>query len=75
MARAVLTVLVIREGVGMCGSCFWKFKSKTPTISSWRPETDEEQFYAHPSGFTLPPGKKFLTVCKRVWKRCAIQTQ
>src|SRR3954471_22784600 len=69
MAR---TVLVVREGVCIRVLCSWGFKAKTPTISSWRSETDREQFYADRIDFALPRGKKFLSICKRAPKRCAI---
>jgi hypothetical protein len=49
-------------------------ESTTPTGSSWRRETDEDEFYALCIAFALPHGKKILSVCNLPSKRCGIQT-
>jgi hypothetical protein len=63
---------------GWCGHALFVFlevKSKTPTTSSWRPETDEGRFYAYSRQFCFATRKKILSVCKRLSKRCAMQTE
>jgi hypothetical protein len=52
----------------------WELESTTPTGSSWRRETDEDEFYALCIGFALPHGKKILSVCNLPSKRCGMQT-
>jgi len=49
-------------------------ESTTPTISSWRRETDEGEFYALSRRFALPTGKKVLSVCNLQAKRCTLPT-
>jgi hypothetical protein len=53
---------------------YWRLESTTPTESSWRRETDEEEFYALCIAFALPHGKKILSVCNLPSKRCGMQT-